>query len=150
MPRKWVISLIVFCAGLNGVGFMWGIFEPIPLYDEVAHLLTPFVLVALTAEIIYRSGGDDDFFNTPRHAIITGAVIGLVGAVAWEGVEVVLDFMGVQVSHAPVDTVVDVLLGILGGMAGAYVADRYLDRLFGVSRTNARVQVQNRRQRRVR
>ena len=129
---------------------MWGIFEPIPLYDEVAHLLTPFVLVALTAEIIYRSGGDDDFFNTPRHAIITGAVIGLVGAVAWEGVEIVLDLMGVQVSHAPVDTVVDVLLGVLGGAAGAYVADRYLDRLFGVSRTNARVQVQNRRQRRVR
>ncbi len=150
MPRKWVISLIVFCAGLNGAGFMWGIFEPIPLYDEVAHLLTPFVLVALTAEIIYRSGGDDDFFNTPRHAIITGAVIGLVGAVAWEGVEVLLDLMGVQVSHAPVDTVVDVLLGVLGGAAGAYVADRYLDRLFGVSRTNARVQVQNRRQRRVR
>ena len=118
---------------------MWGIFEPVPLYDEVAHTLTPFVLVALTAEIIYRSGGDDVFFDTPRHAILTGVVIGLVGAIAWEGVEILLDYMGVQVSHAPVDTGVDVLLGVLGGAAGAYVADRYLDRLFGVSRYDAQV-----------
>lgn len=46
------------------------------LYDEVAHFLTPFTFVALTAELIYRAGGDDYFFNTPRHALITGVVIG--------------------------------------------------------------------------
>jgi hypothetical protein len=39
------------------------------------------------------------------------------------------------VSNALPDTIFDVLLGILGGAAGAWAADRYLDRIFGRSRT---------------
>src|ERR687894_635185 len=80
MPRRWVFGLIVLCTLLNGFGFLWDIFEPVPLYDEIAHIITPFTLVAVTAEIIYRAGGDDDFFDTPRHALLTGGVIGFVGA----------------------------------------------------------------------
>ena len=137
MPRAWIITLILVCTALNGAGFLWNLFEPIPLYDEIAHFLTPFTLVAITAEIIYRSGGDDEFFNTPRQAVITGSVIGLVGAAAWEGIEIVLDLMGFPISRALPDTVFDVVLGVLGGAAGAWAADRYLDRLFGRSRVNA-------------
>jgi hypothetical protein len=137
LPRQWVITLILICTGLNGAGFMWNLFEPIPLYDEIAHFITPFTLVAITAEIIYRGGGDDEFFNTPRHAVITGSVIGLVGAGAWEVIEIFLDLMGFPISHTPPDTVFDVVLGILGGATGAWAADRYLDRLFGRSRMNA-------------
>jgi hypothetical protein len=137
VPRSWVITLILVCTALNGAGFGWNLFEPIPLYDEIAHFLTPFTLVAITAEIIYRGGGDDEFFNTPRRAVITGSVIGLVGAAAWEGIEIVLDLMGFPISHPPLDTIFDVVLGVLGGAAGAWAADRYLDRLFGRSRINA-------------
>ena len=137
MPRRWVISLILVCIALNGAGFVWRIFEPIPLYDEIAHFLTPFVLVAIVAEIIYRNGGDDEFFDTPRHAIVTGAVIGLVGAAGWEGIEMVLSAMGVPISNALADSIFDVVLGVLGGAAGAYVADRFLDRLFGRSRIDS-------------
>jgi hypothetical protein len=137
VPRQWVITLILICTGLNGAGFAWNLFEPIPLYDEIAHFLTPFTLVVITAEIIYRGGGDDEFFNTPRRAVITGSVIGLVGATAWEIIEIVLDLMGFSISHAPPDTVFDVVLGVIGGAAGAWAADRYLDRLFGRSRINA-------------
>ena len=129
--------LILVCIALNGAGFVWRIFEPIPLYDEIAHFLTPFVLVAIVAEIIYRNGGDDEFFDTPRHAIVTGAVIGLVGAAGWEGIEVVLSAMGVPISNALADSIFDVVLGVLGGAAGAYVADRFLDRLFGRSRLDS-------------
>jgi hypothetical protein len=132
-----VIALILVCTALNGAGFLWNLFEPIPLYDEIAHFLTPFTLVAILAEIIYRGGGDDEFFNTPRQAVITGSVIGLVGAAAWEGIEIVLDLMGFPISRALPDTVFDVALGVLGGAAGAWAADRYLDRLFGRSRVNA-------------
>lgn len=135
MPRSQALALVVFCAVLNAAGFAWNLFEPVPLYDEVAHLVTPFVLVAILAEIIYRSGGDDNFFDTPRRAVITGSVIGLVGAAGWEGVEVVLDLLGFTISHAPADTLFDVFLGVLGGAAGAWAADRYLDRLFRRSRT---------------
>ena len=137
MPRNWVIVLMLLCIALNGAGFLWHLFEPIPGYDEIAHFITPFTLVAITAEIIYRGGGDDEFFDTPRHAVITGSVIGLVGAGGWEVIEIVLDAMGFPISHALPDTIFDVVLGVLGGAAGAWAADRYLDRLFGRSRTNA-------------
>jgi hypothetical protein len=137
VPRQWVIALILLCTGLNGAGFLWHLFEPIPLYDEIAHFITPFTLVAITAEIIYRGGGDDEFFNTPRRAVITGSAIGLVGAGAWEVIEIVLDMMGFPISRAIPDTFFDVVLGVLGGAAGAWAADRYLDRLFGRSRMNA-------------
>jgi hypothetical protein len=137
MPRNWVIALILLCIALNGAGFLWHLFEPIPGYDEIAHFITPFTLVAITAEIIYRGGGDDEFFDTPRHAVITGSVIGLVGAGGWEVIEIVLDAMGFPISRALPDTIFDVVLGVLGGAVGAWAADRYLDRLFGRSRINA-------------
>ncbi len=140
MPRRWVFALISFCVLLNGAGFLWDIFEPVPLYDEIAHVVTPFTLVAITAEIIYRFGGDDEFFDTPRHALITGSVIGLVGAVGWELVEILLDYLlpAAGIDHALPDTIFDVVLGVIGGAAGAWVADRYLDRLFNRSRASSR------------
>lgn len=134
MPRAWIMALILFCIVLNGAGFVWNLFEPIFLYDEVAHFVTPFVLVAVTAEIIYRFGGDDEFFDTPRHAVVTGVVIGFVGAAGWEVVEIILKALGVTISNAFADSLFDVFLGVLGGAAGAWTADRYLDRLFGRSR----------------
>lgn len=139
MPRSWIVVLIVFCTALNGAGFLWSLFEPVPLYDEVAHFVTPFLLVGIAAEIVYRAGGDDEFFDTPIHAVATGAVIGLVGAIGWEIVEAILDYMGFSISHAFFDSVFDIVLGVLGGAAGAWTADRYLDRFFGRSRTNPRI-----------
>ena len=136
MPRNWVIALILLCTALNGAGFLWHLFEPIPLYDEIAHFITPFTLVAITAEIIYRGGGDDEFFNTPLRAVITGTAIGFVGATGWELIEIFMDLWGLPISHALPDTLFDIFLGVIGGAAGAWVADRYLDRLFGRSRTH--------------
>jgi hypothetical protein len=136
MPRKYIVVLILFCIALNAAGFLWKLFEPVLFYDEVAHFVTPFTLVLILAEIIYRSGGDNEFFNTPVRAIVTGSVIGLLGAAGWEVVEVVMSVMGISVSNATLDTIFDVLLGILGGAAGAWAADRYLDRIFGRSRTD--------------
>jgi hypothetical protein len=136
MPRKYIVLLILFCIALNAGGFLWKLFEPIPLYDEIAHFITPFTLVLILAEIIYRSGGDDDFFNTPRRAVLTGSVIGLLGATCWEGIEVLMSLMGVPISNTLPDSVFDVVLGVLGGTAGAWAADRYLDRVFKRSRTN--------------
>ncbi|HEX2729285.1 MAG TPA: hypothetical protein VHM16_05985 [Rubrobacteraceae bacterium] len=130
--------MLIFCVVLNASGFIWKLFEPVLLYDEIAHFVTPFVLVMVAAEIIYRFGGDDEFFDTPRRAILTGVVIGLVGATAWEGIEILLSTMGFSISNAFADSIFDVFLGVLGGAAGAWAADRYLDRLFKRSRTNAR------------
>jgi hypothetical protein len=136
MPRTYIVFLILFCIALNAAGFLWKLFEPVLLYDEIAHFITPFTLVMILAEIIYRNGGDDDFFNTPQRAIITGSAIGLLGAAGWEGIEIAMALWGVTISNAPPDTVFDIVLGVLGGGAGAWTADRYLDRIFGRSRTN--------------
>jgi hypothetical protein len=138
MPRKYIVLLILFCIALNAGGFFWKLFEPILLYDEIAHFVTPFTLVLILAEIIYRSGGDDEFFNTPRRAVITGSVIGLLGATGWEGIEVLMSILGVSISNTLLDSMFDVVLGVLGGAAGAWAADRYLDRVFKRSRTNPR------------
>ena len=140
MPRSWVVGLIAVCTLLNGAGFLWDMFEPVPLYDEIAHVITPFTLVAVTAEIIYRGGGDDEFFDTPRHALFTGSAIGLVGATGWEGIEILLDhlFPAASIDHALPDTIFDIVLGVIGGAAGAWTADRYLDRLFNRSRNSSR------------
>ena len=137
MPRKYIVVLILFCIALNAAGFIWKIFEPVLFYDELAHFITPFTLVLILAEIIYRSGGDDEFFDTPMRAIITGSVIGLLGATGWEGIEVLMSWMGISVSNTLPDTIFDIFLGVLGGAAGAWAADRYLDRIFRRSRTNA-------------
>lgn len=138
MPRSWCVGLVAICTLLNAAGFLWDIFEPIALYDEIAHVITPFTLVAITAEIIYRFGGDDEFFNTPRHALITGSVIGLVGATGWEGIEILLDywFPFASIDNALSDTIFDIVLGVIGGAAGAWVADPYLDRLFARQRAS--------------
>src|SRR5215203_2936801 len=137
MPRRYILVLILFCIVLNAAGFLWKLFEPVLFYDEVAHFITPLTLVLILAEIIYRSGGDDELFNTPLRAIVTGSVIGLLGATGWEGIEVLMTTMGISVSNALPDTIFDVVLGILGGAAGARTDDRYLDRNFGRSRTDA-------------
>ncbi len=136
MPRRYIVLLILFCIALNAGGFLWKLFEPVLFYDEVAHFITPFTLVLILAEIIYRSGGDDEFFNTPLRAMITGSVIGFLGAAGWEGIEAAMAVMGMSISNATPDTIFDIVLGVLGGAAGAWAADRYLDRIFGRSRTN--------------
>ena len=47
MPRKYIVLLVLFCIALNAAGFLWNLFEPVPLYDEIAHFITPFTLVLI-------------------------------------------------------------------------------------------------------
>jgi hypothetical protein len=49
----------------------------------------------------------------------------------------VLSAIGVPISNTLPDSIFDVLLGVVGGAAGAYVADHFLDRLFGRSRMDS-------------
>ena len=56
MPPCLAFLLVGICVALNATGFLFQIFESVPLYDEIAHFITPFTLVALLAEIIFRWG----------------------------------------------------------------------------------------------
>jgi hypothetical protein len=109
----------------------------------VGHVLAPLVGTKSTVAAFHARAdtgrnhlpqrGDDEFFDTPLRALITGSVIGLLGAAGWEGIEVLMSVMGVSIFNALPDTIFDIFLG---GAAGAWAADRYLDRIFGRSRTN--------------
>ena len=130
MPHWVAAILILISTALNTMGWVLRIAESVPLYDEIAHFLTPLILVAITAEIIYRAGGDNEFFPTPARSALTGGLIGLIGAIGWEVFEIVLDdVLGVYVFHPLRDSISDVLLGVAGGAIGAWLTDRYLDRL---------------------
>ena len=83
MPRKYIVVLILFCIVLNTSGFLWKLFEPVLFYDEVAHFITPFTLVLILAEIIYRTGETTTFSTHPcgpsSQALSSGSLAPRVG-----------------------------------------------------------------------
>jgi hypothetical protein len=77
VSRGLVVVLILICTALNGAGFLWHLFEPIPLYGEIAHFLIPPHAGGHNSGDHIPRRGEGEFFNTPRHAVITGPVIGV-------------------------------------------------------------------------
>ena len=123
-----IVFLVLASVLLNLAGFTLDLFKPVFLYDEVAHFLTPFALIALAAEIAYRR--DKVFLGSGKRALLAGAAVGLVGATAWEGVEIAVDLLlPLAVFHPPLDTVSDVLLGTAGGALGVWRTSRRVNRV---------------------
>ena len=54
-----------------------------------------------------------------------------------ELIEVILGAMGAAISNTAADSILDVFLGVCGGLGG-WFADSYLDRIFGRSRSTLR------------
>ncbi len=67
-----------------------------------------------------------------------GSLVGIVSVIDWEDIEILLDywFPFASIDNALSDTIFDIVLGVIGGAAGAWVADHYLDRLFARQRTS--------------
>ncbi|MDP9381072.1 MAG: hypothetical protein M3Q29_13175 [Chloroflexota bacterium] len=126
-----LVLLLLAVAILNAAGWMLNLFSRIPPYDEIVHFVTPLTLVAIASTLIYRSGGRDEFFSSTTRALLTGAMLGLIGAIAWELFEVLLVrlFPGIDFPTPPLDTAVDVMLGTAGGAVGARLVDWRLDRV---------------------
>jgi hypothetical protein len=72
MPRKYIVLLVLFCIALNAAGFLWNLFEPVPLYDEIAHFITPFTLVLIP------NAPPDTIFDTDL-GVLGGAAGACVG-----------------------------------------------------------------------
>ncbi len=128
-----LVLLLLVVAVLNAAGWLFNLFSHIPPYDEIVHFLTPLTLVAIASTVIYRSSGRDEFFSSTTRALLTGAVLGLIGAIAWELFEILIVrvFAGISFPTPPLDTAVDIALGTAGGAAGAQIVDWRLDRLLG-------------------
>ena len=103
---------------LNFSGIAFGLFYEGVFFDNLAHFLSWLALVALAAEIAHLRGGLPAFSG--RRALVVGALVGFVGGVAWEIVEVVADLLPVYVYNPPLDSVSDTIFGTVGGAIGAW------------------------------
>lgn len=111
---------------LSGMAF--GLFYEGIFYDNLAHFLTSFALVALAAELTQHRGILPLLVPGSR-ALAAGAVIGLIGGGVWEIVEMIANFLfPVLIYNPPLDTLLDMTFGGLGGAAGAWRTTAYLNR----------------------
>lgn len=118
-----VVSLLL---DLSGMAF--GLFYEGVFFDNLAHFLTSFALVALAAEIAQHRGMLP-LLVPGSQALVAGAVVGFVGGGAWEIVEAVADFLfPVLIYNPPLDTILDMTFGALGGAVGAWRMTAYLNR----------------------
>ncbi len=111
---------------LDFSGLAFGLFYEGIFFDNLAHFLTWLALVALAAELAHLRGALPAVSG--RRALAVGAVVGLLGGVAWEIGESVADLLPVYIHNPPLDSVFDTIFGIAGGAIGAW---RTNDRLGG-------------------
>lgn len=121
---RFVLVALLASAAIDLTGFAFGLFYEGLFYDNLAHFLTTFSLMALASELYLwheatRSGIEARV--AIRHALLVGASIGLVGGTVWEGFESVLDLAFPRtIYNPPVDSVVDTLFGTAGGALGVW------------------------------
>lgn len=128
-PKKlsrFVRVTLVASLALDVSGLALGLFYEGFFYDNLAHFLTSFALVALAAELTQHRGVLPQLVSG-HQALVAGAVVGLVGGGAWEIIEVSADFLlPVFIYNPPLDTVLDMAFGTLGGAIGARRTVAYL------------------------
>jgi hypothetical protein len=119
-----VLVTLVVAGGLDFAGLAFGLFYEGVFFDNAAHFLTSLGLVALFTELACQRGRVS--FGSGRQALLVGAILGLVGGCAWELVEVAVEVLVPAVYNPPLDTVIDVAFGTLGGAVGAWRTQAYL------------------------
>lgn len=121
-PKKlsrFVRITLVASLTLDVSGLAFGLFYEGFFYDNLAHFLTTFALVALGVELAHHRGMLPQLISG-RQVLVAGAVVGLVGGGVWEIIEVLADFLlPVFIYNPPLDTVLDMMFGTLGGAIGA-------------------------------
>ena len=116
--------MLVASLVLNFCGLVFGLFYEGVFFDNLAHFLTWLTLVALATELVNLRGDLPAFSG--RQALVIGAAIGLVGGVAWEIVELIVDLLPVYIYNPPLDSVADTIFGTIGGAIGALRTSAYL------------------------
>lgn len=119
--------MLIMSIVLDFSGLAFGLFYEGFFYDNLAHFLTTFALVALAMELAHLRGVLPQLVSG-RRALVAGAVVGLGGGGVWEIIEVLVDFLlPVFIYNPPLDTVLDMAFGTLGGAIGARWTVVYLD-----------------------
>lgn len=126
-PSRFILVTLIVSLVFDLSGLVFGLFYEGMFYDNLAHFLTSFALVALAAELAQQRGALPLLVPGGR-ALVAGAVVGLVGGGVWELLEVIADSLFPLVYNPPLDTLTDTILGSLGGAAGAWRTTAYLHR----------------------
>lgn len=126
-PSRFVLATLAVSLLFDLSGLAFGLFYEGMSYDNIAHFLTSFALVALAAELAQQRGALPPVVPGGR-ALLAGAIVGLVGGGAWEVLEVIADFFFPIVYNPPLDTVTDTIVGSLGGACGAWRTAAYTNR----------------------
>lgn len=113
------LAALIVSAAIDLTGFAFGLFYAGIFYDNLAHFMTTFSLVALAAELYLRHEmnhrGVRRYF-TARRALAVGAAAGLLAGMSWEGFEAILNLAFPEtIYNPPVDSVVDTAFGVAGG-----------------------------------
>lgn len=122
------LTLAALCASvvIDLTGFAFGLFYAGVFYDNLAHFLTTFSLIALAAELHLRHEMNHLGIRrsiTAGRALIFGAATGLLAGTVWEGFEALLNLAFPQTIYNPaLDSVVDVAFGAAGGALGVWRA----------------------------
>lgn len=127
-PFRFVLVTLAVSLVFDLAGMIFGLFYEGVFYDNLAHFLTSFALVALAAELAQHRGVLPLLVPGGR-ALVAGAVVGLVGGGAWEVLEMIADLLfPVLIYNPPADTIIDMAFGSLGGAVGAWRTTALLNR----------------------
>lgn len=126
-PFRFVLVTLAVSLVFDLSGMIFGLFYEGIFYDNLAHFLTSFALVALVAELAQHRGVLPILVPGGR-ALVAGAVVGLVGGGAWEVLEVIADLLFPVIYNPPADTIIDMAFGSLGGAVGAWRTTALLNR----------------------
>jgi len=121
---RFVRVMLAASIALDFSGIAFGLFYGGFFFDSLAHFLTWLALVALAAEIAHLRGALP--VVSGRRALAVGAVVGLVGGVAWEIFEIVVDLLPVFIHNPPLDSASDTVFGTVGGAIGSWRTNAYL------------------------
>ena len=128
-PKKlsrFVRITLVASLTLDVSGLAFGLFYEGFFYDNLAHFLTTFALVALGVELAQHHGILPQHVSG-RRALVAGAVVGFVGGGVWEIIEVFVDFLlPVFIYNPSPDAAMDMAFGTHGGAIGARWTVAYL------------------------
>lgn len=117
-----ILAALLVSAVIDLTGFAFGLFYAGVFYDNLAHFLTTFSLLALAAELYLRHEMTHLGIRrsiTVGRALIFGAAAGLLAGTVWEGFEAALDLLFPRTIYNPAaDSVVDVTFGVAGGSLG--------------------------------
>lgn len=114
-------GLTALAALLNAVGFVFDLYQRVPLYDEAAHAVTIFALTLAFFYLVYRE-------ESPRSGWVMAVAVftfGVAIGTLWEIAEWVTGrALGTEVVYGLDDAITDLISNSVGALAAALVSLR--------------------------